>query len=57
MSLLNPDTASKMARIALGHIAREYPNKLQHAAESDEDIRPPRELYPVFFGHSHITAA
>ena len=50
MSLLNPDTAPKMARIALGHIDREYPNKLQHAAESDDDIRPPRELYPVFFG-------
>ena len=50
MSRLDQDTASKMARIALGHVAREYPNKLQHAAESDEDIRPPRQLYPVFFG-------
>ena len=50
MSRLNADTASKMARVALGHVAREYPNKLQHAAESDEDIRPPRELYPIFFG-------
>jgi hypothetical protein len=50
MSLLNAETGSKMARIALGHVAREYPNKLQHVAEGDEDIRPPRELYPIFFG-------
>lgn len=47
---LDAHTGAKMARIALGHVAREYPNKLQHAATGDEDIRPPRELYPIFFG-------
>ncbi|HEU5482801.1 MAG TPA: DUF2891 domain-containing protein [Sphingomicrobium sp.] len=47
---LNPDTAARMARIALGHVGKEYPSVLQHAAGSDEEIRPPRELYPIFFG-------
>ena len=50
MSRLNADTASKMARIALGHVTREYPSKLQHAATGDDDVLPPRTLYPIFFG-------
>jgi hypothetical protein len=50
MAVLNPNTGSKMARIALGHVAREYPFKLEHALSGDEDLRPPRELYPIFFG-------
>ena len=39
-----------MARIALGHVTREYPFALQHALGGPEDARPPRELYPIFFG-------
>ena len=50
MSRLNADTASKMARIALGHVTREYPSKLQHAATGDDDVLRPRVLYPIFFG-------
>ena len=50
MSRLNPDTASKMARIALGHVAREYPHKLDHVLLSDEDARTPGDLHPAFFG-------
>ncbi|MGI8704906.1 MAG: DUF2891 domain-containing protein [Sphingomicrobium sp.] len=50
MAILNPDTASKMARIALGHVAREYPNKLDHVMLGDEDARSPRDLHPIFFG-------
>ena len=50
MSRLNPDTASKMARIALGHVAREYPHKLDHVLLSDEDARTPSDLHPAFFG-------
>jgi len=47
---LDPDIASRMARIALGHVAREYPHKLDHVLLGDEDARPPRDLHPVFFG-------
>jgi hypothetical protein len=47
---LSSGTASKMARIALGHVTREYPYVLQHALGGPQDARPPRELYPIFFG-------
>ena len=50
MRALNSDAASKMARIALGHVTREYPYKLEHALSRDEELKPPRELYPIFHG-------
>ena len=50
MSWLNADTASRMARIALGHVGREYPHKLDHVLLGDEDVLPPRMLHPIFFG-------
>ena len=50
MVALNADAASKMARIALGHVAREYPQKLDQVLLSDTDLAPPRELHPIFFG-------
>jgi hypothetical protein len=42
--------AEQMARLALGHVTREYPNKLDHVLLSSEDALPPRVLHPVFFG-------
>ncbi len=39
-----------MARIALGHVTREYPHKLDHVLDSDADARTPRDLHPIFFG-------
>jgi hypothetical protein len=39
-----------MARIALGHVAKEYPHKLDHVLLGDEDAIPPRVLHPIFFG-------
>ena len=50
MVALNATTAAKMARIALGHVAREYPQKLDQVLLSDADLAPPRELHPIFFG-------
>lgn len=50
MTRINAETASKMARIALGHVAREYPHKLDHVLLGDADARAPRELHPIFFG-------
>jgi hypothetical protein len=49
-SRLTPDLASKFARIALGHVAREYPHKLDHVLEGPADARGPRDLHPIFFG-------
>jgi hypothetical protein len=39
-----------MARIALGHVAKEYPHKLDHVLLGDQDALSPRELHPIFFG-------
>ncbi|WP_309603136.1 DUF2891 domain-containing protein [Sphingomonas sp.] len=39
-----------MAAIALGHVAREYPHKLDHVLGGDGDARTPRGLHPMFFG-------
>jgi len=47
---LTPELASQFARIALGHVAREYPNKMDHVLSEPEDIRGPRDLHPIFFG-------
>jgi hypothetical protein len=49
-SRLTPDLASKFAGIALGHVAREYPNKLDHVLDGPADARGPRDLHPIFFG-------
>ena len=47
---LTPDLASAFARIALSHVAREYPNKMDHVLTGSGDIRGPRDLHPIFFG-------
>ncbi len=47
---LDAELASRMARIALGHVTREYPHKLDHVLENDLDARTPRDLHPIFFG-------
>lgn len=49
-SRLTPQIASKFARIALGHVTREYPNKLDHVLEGPADARGPRDLHPIFYG-------
>ena len=42
--------AANFARIALGHVRRPYPYKMDHVLLGDEDARPPREFHPIFFG-------
>lgn len=47
---LTPELASRFARIALGHVTREYPNKLDHVLTGPADAKGPRDLHPIFFG-------
>jgi hypothetical protein len=47
---LTPSVASRFARLALSHVTREYPNKLDHVLGKRTDLKSPRELHPVFFG-------
>lgn len=42
--------ASRFASAALGHVTREYPNKLDHVMTGPQDVRGPRDLHPIFFG-------
>jgi hypothetical protein len=47
---LTAETAARFASIALGHVTREYPHKLDHVMEGPEDLLGPRALHPIFFG-------
>ena len=38
----------RCARFALAAIQREYPFHFVHVANSDQDVKPPRELHPAF---------
>src|SRR6267142_917550 len=47
---LDMKTVSRFANIALGHVTREYPNRLDHVLSGPADLKSPRALHPVFFG-------
>src|ERR1700745_346909 len=42
--------AERFAKLALACVAKEYPNKISHVLNSDNDVAPPRELTPAFYG-------
>lgn len=50
--------ADQFASLALAHVRREYPNKLDHVLNGPEDLRAPRALHPIFYGsfdwHSNV---
>ena len=47
---LTPELVERFARIALGHVEREYPNKLDHVLDGPADAMGPRALHPIFYG-------
>jgi len=47
---LTPQIADRFATIALGHVTKEYPHKLDHVMDGPEDVLGPRALHPIFFG-------
>ena len=47
---LTPEIGARFAGIALGHVTREYPNKLDHILASAGDALAPSALHPVFYG-------
>ena len=47
---LTPELASRFAALALGHVTREYPNKLDHVLRGPDDVRGPRALHQIFYG-------
>jgi hypothetical protein len=42
--------AERFANLALACVEKEYPNKISHVLNSDEDVAPPRKLTPAFYG-------
>ncbi|MFT5322122.1 MAG: hypothetical protein ACI934_002285 [Pseudohongiellaceae bacterium] len=42
--------AGNFAKLALDCVHQEYPNKIAHVMSGDHDVRPPRDLTPVFYG-------
>src|SRR5438067_87224 len=42
--------AERFAKLALACVEKEYPNKISHVLNSDEDVAPPRRLTPAFYG-------
>ena len=47
---LTPDLAVRLARIALGHVTREFPNAPEHVQAGAEGAWSPKDLHPVFYG-------
>ncbi|HRD45261.1 MAG TPA: DUF2891 family protein [Caulobacter sp.] len=47
---LTADIAGRFARVALGHVTREYPHKADHVFNGPEDVARHRDHHPVFFG-------
>jgi hypothetical protein len=48
--VLSETEASRFAQLALSCVHQEYPNKIAHVLSGDQDVGPPRELTPVFYG-------
>jgi len=47
---LTAELADRFARIALGHVGREYPYKLDQVLTGASDLATPRALHPIFYG-------
>ncbi len=47
---IDPVLAGRFSRLALDCVHREYPNKVSRTMDSDAEVGPPRELFPVFYG-------
>src|SRR6187549_410961 len=43
-------SAERFADLALACVHKEYPNKIAHNLNSDDDVAPPRALTPAFYG-------
>lgn len=50
MTKLTKEIAEKFAGLALTHVGREYPNKMDHVIGGLDDVIGPRAAHPIFFG-------
>src|SRR4051794_15687999 len=47
---LTREQASVFAKIALASIGKEYPNKPAVVLNAADDVKPPRQFHPAFYG-------
>src|SRR5262249_16702674 len=47
---MNPEQATRFARLALKGIHKENPNKPGHVLKRTADVKGPRGLHPAFYG-------
>lgn len=50
MKAFDARMAAKFARMALEGVHRQYPNKVSHLLNGEQDVLPPREMTPAFYG-------
>jgi len=50
LSVLGADLAGRFAGLALGHVEREFPNKMDHVLTGPGDAQTPCALHPIFYG-------
>src|SRR5690606_12110484 len=58
---LDEHDAGRLVALVAANLHREYPSKIAHVLRGDGDVRPPRQLTPIFYGcfdwhsavHSH----
>ena len=50
MEKIPVEVAERFASLALSCVHQEYPNKIAHTMNKDEDAQPPRKLHPSFYG-------
>jgi hypothetical protein len=48
--MLTEQHAARLADIALGHVTREYPHRLDQVLTGPDDLQTPRALHPIFHG-------
>jgi hypothetical protein len=47
---LTRDLSATFANVALAHVTREYPGKMDHVLTGPADVKSPRALHPAFYG-------
>lgn len=50
MTTLTRDIAEKFAALALAHVEREFPHKMDHVMAGAADVIGPRAAHPIFYG-------
>jgi len=50
-NLMTSEQAAGFVKLALAGIDREYPNKTGHVTTGPDDLKSPRAMHPVFYGH------